>query len=225
MNFIAYKRLHDFVIKALDNTVASLRFDFTYEPSIATSPEKLLRIIEKYPSDILNKSDYYFLTKASKKTIMRIFNTYDAIIVAPVNTKALLDIEECNQQHGLLFIGIDIKISKSLKHLSNPLSSFINHVNANKIKITQKYIEINGIDTPSYHSIRLIMDKHNLSPKDLGELLGASMDDVFKWISPPDSGDYEVMPIALWELLLLKLDEHPKLTLMPKSRDSLTFDL
>ena len=65
------------------------------------------------------------------------------------------------------------------------------------------------IKQPTPEEIRALILKAGLKRAEASELLHASRRTWDKWTAKPDSKDNRAMPLAAWELLLIKVGKHP----------------
>ncbi|WP_041362170.1 DNA-binding transcriptional regulator [Methylovorus sp. MP688] len=66
-----------------------------------------------------------------------------------------------------------------------------------------------SLSLPSPDDIKTLIKQRGLTRAEFADLLHASKRTVDKWLQPVTSDDYRQMPFAVWELALLKLDNHP----------------
>jgi len=64
------------------------------------------------------------------------------------------------------------------------------------------------ITRPSPDELRLIIKKHDLTRKEAAELLHVALKTLHTWLAPLGSKENRAVPVAAWELLLIKLGEH-----------------
>ncbi|KVA69025.1 hypothetical protein WI61_14920 [Burkholderia cepacia] len=65
------------------------------------------------------------------------------------------------------------------------------------------------VTQPTPEQIRQIIQKHGVTRSEAAEMVHVSVNAWHKWSASEGSGDHRAMPLAAWELLLLKLGEHP----------------
>jgi len=66
-----------------------------------------------------------------------------------------------------------------------------------------------SIEQPTPEQIRELIKSHGLTRRKAAELIYVSTSTWHKWSAPEGGSDYREMPLAAWELMLLKLGEHP----------------
>lgn len=66
---------------------------------------------------------------------------------------------------------------------------------------------------PTNEDIKALLKKHGLTREEAGALVYVSVHTVDSWTAPSGAKQRQ-MPLASWELLLLKLDEHPSKALV-----------
>ncbi|MFM0607660.1 transcriptional regulator [Paraburkholderia sediminicola] len=65
------------------------------------------------------------------------------------------------------------------------------------------------ITQPSPAEVRQLLENSGLSREQFAELVHVSKLTIHKWVLPDDNQNHRGIPLAAWELLLLKLDKHP----------------
>jgi hypothetical protein len=65
------------------------------------------------------------------------------------------------------------------------------------------------ITQPTSEQLRQLILKHGVTRSEAAALVHVSINAWHKWSASEGSGDHRAMPLAAWELLLLKLGEHP----------------
>jgi hypothetical protein len=60
---------------------------------------------------------------------------------------------------------------------------------------------------PSPEEIRTMLKKHKLTREQAAGLLHVSLRTLHNWLAPVGTVNYRAMPLAAWELLLIKLGE------------------
>ena len=68
---------------------------------------------------------------------------------------------------------------------------------------------MSDIAPPAPEQLRDIIKKHGITRNEAAALVHVSVNVWHKWTANEGSKDYRQMPLAAWELLLLKLSEHP----------------
>ncbi|MCY0856445.1 helix-turn-helix domain-containing protein [Cupriavidus sp. D39] len=63
---------------------------------------------------------------------------------------------------------------------------------------------------PTPEEVRALLNDSGLSREDFAALVHVSKLTVHKWVLPKDSENHRGIPLAVWELLLLKLGRHPE---------------
>lgn len=66
-----------------------------------------------------------------------------------------------------------------------------------------------GIPQPSATELRELLKKHSLARHEVAALLSVSTSAWNKWTTMEDKPEHRKIPVAIYELLLLKLGEHP----------------
>jgi hypothetical protein len=64
-----------------------------------------------------------------------------------------------------------------------------------------------AITAPSPDEIRETLKKHKLTREQAASLLHVSLRTMHNWLAPIGTVNYRAMPLAAWELLLIKLGE------------------
>ena len=62
---------------------------------------------------------------------------------------------------------------------------------------------------PTPDEIRTVLTESGLSREEFAALVHVSKLTVHKWVLPKESANHRGIPLAAWELILLKLDKHP----------------
>jgi len=75
----------------------------------------------------------------------------------------------------------------------------------NKYEITQ----------PTPDDLRTLFNQSELSRADIAALLHVSRKGLEKWTAPIGSASHRDVPLAAYELLLIKLDQHPTYGKLP----------
>lgn len=65
------------------------------------------------------------------------------------------------------------------------------------------------ITQPTPEQIRELIKRHGVTRGEAAALVHVSINAWHKWSASEGSGDHRAMPLVAWELLLLKLGEHP----------------
>ena len=65
------------------------------------------------------------------------------------------------------------------------------------------------MNQPSPEEIRALLKKHGISREEAAALVHASLRAWNNWIAPIGGVNHRQMPLAAWDLLLIKLGEHP----------------
>lgn len=68
---------------------------------------------------------------------------------------------------------------------------------------------MSDITQPSPADVRKLLEGSGLSREQFAELVHVSKLTVHKWVLPNDNPNHRGIPLAAWELLLLKLGHHP----------------
>ncbi|SEO00991.1 hypothetical protein SAMN05216404_1105 [Nitrosospira multiformis] len=68
-------------------------------------------------------------------------------------------------------------------------------------------MDTSTLTTPSPDEIRAVLKKHNLTREQAASLLHVSLRTMHNWLAPVGTVNYRAMPLAAWELLLIKLGE------------------
>ncbi|CAB3976103.1 hypothetical protein BCO9919_07459 [Burkholderia cenocepacia] len=71
------------------------------------------------------------------------------------------------------------------------------------------------IAQPTPDQISALIKKHGLSRQEAADLLHVSKFTWNGWVSPADNKMSRAMPLAAWELLLIKLGEHEMFGRLP----------
>ena len=64
-----------------------------------------------------------------------------------------------------------------------------------------------ALPVPSPDEIRDMLKKHKLTREQASNLLHVSLRTMHNWLAPIGTVNYRAMPLAAWELLLIKLGE------------------
>lgn len=72
------------------------------------------------------------------------------------------------------------------------------------------------IEQPKAQELRDLLKKHSLVRHEAAALLHVSTSAWHKWTTLEDKPEHRAIPKAMYELLLLKLDEHPGKKLIDK---------
>jgi hypothetical protein len=72
------------------------------------------------------------------------------------------------------------------------------------------------IGQPTPEEIRALIKKHGITREQAATLVHASLRAWHNWCAPVGGSNHREMPKAAWELLLLKLGEHPHQKLVDK---------
>jgi DNA-binding transcriptional regulator YiaG len=62
------------------------------------------------------------------------------------------------------------------------------------------------VATPANEELRAIMNEYGLSPKQVAELLGMTVEGVYNWTRTPETSGYRRMPDRMLKMLKLQLD-------------------
>jgi DNA-binding transcriptional regulator YiaG len=65
------------------------------------------------------------------------------------------------------------------------------------------------ITQPSPAEVRQLLEDSDLSREQFAELVHVSKLTIHKWVLPEENQNHRGIPLAAWELLLLKLGKHP----------------
>jgi DNA-binding transcriptional regulator YiaG len=65
------------------------------------------------------------------------------------------------------------------------------------------------ITQPSPAEVRQLLETSGLSREQFAELVHVSKLTIHKWVLPEENQNHRGIPLAAWELLLLKLGKHP----------------
>ncbi len=63
------------------------------------------------------------------------------------------------------------------------------------------------IEQPTPDQIRAVLKKHSITREQAAGLLHVSLRAMHNWLAPKDTANHRAMPVAAWELLLIKLGE------------------
>lgn len=72
------------------------------------------------------------------------------------------------------------------------------------------------IEQPTAQELRDLLKKHSLARHEVATLLSVSTSAWHKWTTMEDKEEHRKIPKAIYELLLLKLGEHPTQKLVDK---------
>jgi hypothetical protein len=72
------------------------------------------------------------------------------------------------------------------------------------------------VKQPTPEEIRALLKKHGISREKAAALVHASLRAWHNWSAPEGGVNHREMPKAAWELLLIKLGEHPSKKLVDK---------
>jgi hypothetical protein len=72
------------------------------------------------------------------------------------------------------------------------------------------------IEQPTAQQLRDLLKKHSLARHEVATLLNVSTSAWHKWTTMEDKEEHRKIPKAIYELLLLKLGEHPTHKLVDK---------
>jgi len=72
------------------------------------------------------------------------------------------------------------------------------------------------IQQPSALELRELLKRHSLARHEGADLLYVSTSALHKWTATEEKPEHRNIPLAIYELLLLKLDEHPSKKLVDK---------
>jgi hypothetical protein len=73
-----------------------------------------------------------------------------------------------------------------------------------------------GIKQPTASQLRQLLKRHSLARQEAAALVNVSTSAWHKWTTSEDKDEHRKIPIAIYELLLLKLDEHPTKRILDK---------
>ncbi len=65
------------------------------------------------------------------------------------------------------------------------------------------------ITQPTPEQLRELIRRHNVTRSEAAAMVHVSLNAWHKWSAAEGTVDHRAMPLAAWELLLLKLGEHP----------------
>jgi DNA-binding transcriptional regulator YiaG len=65
------------------------------------------------------------------------------------------------------------------------------------------------ITQPTPAEVRQLLEDSDLSREQFAELVHVSKLTIHKWVLPEENQNHRGIPLAAWELLLLKLNKHP----------------
>lgn len=68
-------------------------------------------------------------------------------------------------------------------------------------------MDTSTLEAPSPDEIRAMLKKHKLTREQASSLLHVSLRTMHNWLAPAGTVNYRAMPLAAWELLLIKLGE------------------
>ena len=63
------------------------------------------------------------------------------------------------------------------------------------------------IEQPAPDDIRTLLKRHSITRERAATLLHVSLRTMHNWLAPVDTANHRAMPLAAWELLLIKLVE------------------
>lgn len=72
------------------------------------------------------------------------------------------------------------------------------------------------IKQPTPDEIRDVLKKHGVTREKAAGLVHVSLKTMHGWLSPIGGKAHRAMPLSAWELLLLKLVEHPHFKIVEK---------
>ncbi|MGU7843673.1 hypothetical protein ACV22V_29895, partial [Burkholderia sp. AW33-5] len=78
-----------------------------------------------------------------------------------------------------------------------------------RFHITNRKNAMTEITKPSPEQLRETIKRHGLTRGEAAQLVHASITAWHAWSAPEGSSNHRPMPLAAWELLLVKLGEHP----------------
>jgi hypothetical protein len=68
---------------------------------------------------------------------------------------------------------------------------------------------MSDITQPTPEQLREIIRRHSITRSEAAAMVHVSINAWHKWSANEGTVDHRVMPLAAWELLLLKVGEHP----------------
>jgi DNA-binding transcriptional regulator YiaG len=71
-------------------------------------------------------------------------------------------------------------------------------------------------DRATHEDIKHLFSHHEITRAEAAELLDVSVHTVDSWTAPPSSTKHRAIPLACWEMLLLKLNAHPEKMLIDR---------
>ncbi|WP_321885891.1 helix-turn-helix domain-containing protein [Paraburkholderia bannensis] len=74
---------------------------------------------------------------------------------------------------------------------------------------------MSNITQPTAEQISALIKKHGLSRQEAADLVHVSKFTWNGWVAPADNKMARAMPLAAWELLLIKLGEHAEFGPLP----------
>lgn len=78
-----------------------------------------------------------------------------------------------------------------------------------RFRITNRRNAMTEITQPTPGDVRSLLDESGLSREQFAELVHVSKLTIHKWVLPVENQNHRGIPLAAWELLLLKLGKHP----------------
>lgn len=75
---------------------------------------------------------------------------------------------------------------------------------------------MHSLTQPGNEDIKALLKKHGISRQEAAALLHVSVHTLDGWTAPEGSTKQRTIPLAIWELLLLKLNDHPSKFLVDK---------
>lgn len=73
-----------------------------------------------------------------------------------------------------------------------------------------------SLKQPTSSQLRKLLKRHSLTRQEAATLIDVSTSAWYKWTTAEDKVEHRKIPLAIYEMLLLKLDEHPKKRLVDK---------
>lgn len=68
----------------------------------------------------------------------------------------------------------------------------------------------------THEHIKALLAEHKLTRAQAATMLDVSVHTVDSWTAPPSSSKHRDIPLASWEMLLLKLNAHPEKMLVDR---------